>query len=284
MNCKICDSPADEVFKKQVLFKYDVAYFRCKACGFVFTEEPYWLDEAYGKYPVSPYDVSSPSRAMMHVRTVERFMRKWVSPDAICVDYGGGTGMLSRLLRDRGYNFYRFDPHCENIYMPYFDWSQQDQRQKVGFVTSLEVFEHFVEPVAEVKKVTDLSDLILFSTGIAPEWELEKWFYLIPECGQHVALWSKQSLEKVARMFGMHFYTNGINLHVFSRTPLKVDMSEIDGSRVGTGIATRIFRRTAEIFAPDALQPPIPGHRQDDYEYVLQQMRAGTPVGSRSVN
>ena len=27
--------------------KYDVKYFLCGNCGFVFTEEPYWLNEAY---------------------------------------------------------------------------------------------------------------------------------------------------------------------------------------------------------------------------------------------
>jgi hypothetical protein len=34
-------------FRHTVLRKYDVQYFQCGGCGFLQTETPYWLDEAY---------------------------------------------------------------------------------------------------------------------------------------------------------------------------------------------------------------------------------------------
>ena len=47
--CKICDSNSHYFATAKVLQKYNVDYFQCSNCGFVQTEEPYWLDEAYSE-------------------------------------------------------------------------------------------------------------------------------------------------------------------------------------------------------------------------------------------
>lgn len=47
MKCKICNNLIENFDKAKVLNKYDVQYYRCPNCGFISTEEPYWLDEAY---------------------------------------------------------------------------------------------------------------------------------------------------------------------------------------------------------------------------------------------
>ncbi|MEJ2105601.1 MAG: hypothetical protein P8X47_13660, partial [Ignavibacteriaceae bacterium] len=47
MNCRVCNSKSKEVFSAKVLNKYNVKYYHCLSCGFLQTEEPYWLDEAY---------------------------------------------------------------------------------------------------------------------------------------------------------------------------------------------------------------------------------------------
>jgi len=47
MKCKICQRETEVFDRAKILSAYSVTYFRCKNCGFVQTEEPYWLDEAY---------------------------------------------------------------------------------------------------------------------------------------------------------------------------------------------------------------------------------------------
>ena len=47
MKCKICKSKSHEFFSTKLLYKFDVKYYKCKSCGFVQTENPYWLNEAY---------------------------------------------------------------------------------------------------------------------------------------------------------------------------------------------------------------------------------------------
>lgn len=49
MICKICAKQSNQIFKTKILNKYDISYFHCKHCGFLQTEEPYWLDEAYAE-------------------------------------------------------------------------------------------------------------------------------------------------------------------------------------------------------------------------------------------
>ena len=45
--CPVCDSELRTAFSARVLQKYEVAYRHCDQCGFVGTEKPYWLNEAY---------------------------------------------------------------------------------------------------------------------------------------------------------------------------------------------------------------------------------------------
>ena len=49
MICKICKSESKFVFEAKVLRKYNVKYYHCPSCGFLQTEEPYWLSEAYSE-------------------------------------------------------------------------------------------------------------------------------------------------------------------------------------------------------------------------------------------
>ena len=47
MQCKICENKSNFFAEAKILFKYKIKYFLCSNCGFIQTEEPYWLEEAY---------------------------------------------------------------------------------------------------------------------------------------------------------------------------------------------------------------------------------------------
>jgi len=47
MICKVCNLLSNYIFSAKILKKYNVQYYYCDNCGFMQTEEPYWLDEAY---------------------------------------------------------------------------------------------------------------------------------------------------------------------------------------------------------------------------------------------
>jgi len=55
MKCKICDNKTHNIFSEKILNKNNIKYYYCDHCGFLQTEEPYWLKEAYSN-PISIID------------------------------------------------------------------------------------------------------------------------------------------------------------------------------------------------------------------------------------
>ena len=49
MQCKICKSLSNLLGELPILSKHRVQFFRCTGCGFIQTEEPHWLEEAYSQ-------------------------------------------------------------------------------------------------------------------------------------------------------------------------------------------------------------------------------------------
>jgi hypothetical protein len=152
---------------------------------------------------------------------VKAVINKWFKPQARFVDYGGGYGMLVRMMRDQGFDFYRQDMYCANLYAESFDIADTEPF-RAELLTAFEVFEHLIDPVGEVEKMLALSDTILFSTLVQPTATVtpDSWWYFIPETGQHVSLYSQASLQKLADKFQLYYYWNGIDIHLFSRRPI----------------------------------------------------------------
>jgi len=47
MISKITGGATERIFSSVILNKYEVDFFKCLETGFVQTEDPYWLEEAY---------------------------------------------------------------------------------------------------------------------------------------------------------------------------------------------------------------------------------------------
>ena len=228
MNCKICSQNSEKIFSKKILMKYDVSYFRCTNCFFIQTEEPYWLEEAYGLGAISALDVGIMSRNLMLVNKTKAIIGKLFKNlnDFSGVDYGGGHGIFVRMIRDLGFNFYRQDLYGENLYARYFDVMDLPLNTKFSILTAFEVLEHLPNPVEEIKKMFTYSDLLLFSTELQPSNEiidLEKWWYIVPEGGQHIAFYNKLTFQKIESILNVNYYTNNNNLHVLSKNILSED-------------------------------------------------------------
>ena len=115
MNCKICNKKTQQIFEKTVLDKYRVKYYKCENCKFIFTETPYWLNEAY-KNPFTKSDTGLLSRPLTYGKVIENIILSHFKPEEKFLDYGGGNGLMVRYLRDLGFNFYRQDKFAEYIY------------------------------------------------------------------------------------------------------------------------------------------------------------------------
>ncbi len=59
MISKITAGQTKLLFTAKVLGKYDVQYYQCVITGFIQTEEPYWLEEAYSS-AITKLDIGLP--------------------------------------------------------------------------------------------------------------------------------------------------------------------------------------------------------------------------------
>lgn len=226
MKCKICDSNTEKIFEKIILQKFKSGYHKCINCSFVQTDEPIWLEEAY-QSAITSLDIGMISRNNT-LKTESTAIIDSCFPEAkIFLDFAGGYGIFVRLMRDSGFNFYRQDDYCQNIFSKNFDL-KDIQTNKFDVVTAFEVLEHFENPIKEIEKIFNFSDSVIFSTEIAPETniEIENWWYIAQETGQHIAFYSKKSMEIIAKKFNKNYYCRNQYIHVF--TSKKLTDSQID--------------------------------------------------------
>lgn len=221
MNCKICESTSRVLFRKRVLARYDIDYFQCTACRFVQTEEPYWLDEAYSD-AITKTDIGLVQRNEEFTRKTATIILALFPKSKSYLDYGGGYGMLVRMMRDRGFDFYRSDPFCQNLFARGFD-ANQSAVKTFDLVTAFEVLEHLKDPLEGIGEMLRHGRNLLFSTLLLPkDEELADWWYLGSEHGQHIALFSREALEHVASTFDLRYYTNGASLHLLTQNDFGV--------------------------------------------------------------
>ena len=222
MNCKICNNSSEKIFKTKVLLKYDVSYFKCSHCHFIQTEKPYWLKEAY-ESAIADLDIGLIHRNINNQVIVSDIINDLFDKNEKFLDYGGGYGMFVRLMRDAGYDYFRQDYFCTNLFAKHFDITDLNPKTKFEILTAFEVFEHLEDPLIEVKKMVELSDNILFSTEIQPTNNPtpENWWYFVPETGQHISLYSTKSLQILAEEFGMYYQGHAGYLHLFTKSRKK---------------------------------------------------------------
>jgi hypothetical protein len=206
------------IFKHQVLNRYLVRYFRCLQTGFIQTEEPFWLDEAYSS-PIANIDLGYVNRNIESSRLVTDLIDRCLPNFSSGLDYGGGYGIFVRRMRDLGFQFFHQDPHCPNLFAMHFD-RVDSPKQRFDVATAFEVFEHVPNPREVVQELLELAPTIVFSTELQPNTTIRSvndWWYFIPETGQHISFYTRESLEFLAKQFGAKYYTDGVSLHVISR-------------------------------------------------------------------
>lgn len=218
MECPVCDSPLTQLFRGQILNKYSIVYYKCNECGLIKTEDPHWLEEAYSD-AIADLDVGLVARNMGLVQQVIYIIENYFDSDNTFLDYAGGYGLFVRMMRDAGFNFFRQDKYCQNIFAKYFDLEDSVTKNKFELITAFEFLEHVVDPLKELSSLFTRTDSIILSTKLQPEniSSVGDWWYFTPETGQHITFYKKQTFEYIAASIGVTYYTDMKNLHLLTR-------------------------------------------------------------------
>jgi len=212
--CRLCGANTLGKFHLCVLDHFEVRYFECTHCGSLQTEEPHWLAKAYDQSNLAYSDVGAAQRVITNCSFVSLFANLMGAHTAL--DFGGGDGLLCRLLRDRGFDAYTIDMFSLPSYAMAFVGSLE---KNYDIVTAFEVLEHFPNPRESLDKLFQSRPRFLLASTEPYVRNGSDWWYLAPSSGQHVFFYSEAALRWIAAHYDYCYYLiNG--RHVFAKTPI----------------------------------------------------------------
>jgi Methyltransferase domain len=196
--CRLCESPTAFAFKKEMIGKYTVSFYRCEHCGSQQTENPYWLSEAYSDH-VTSIDPGAAQRVLDCLAITSATAR--IFGYRKILDFGGGAGLLTRLLRDAGYDAYWYDQYTPASYATGFEGTPTGE---YDLITSVEVVEHFANPKTDLGAIFGAAPKAVLIVTCLYEGQDENWWYLAPEEGQHIFFYSPKAIELIASRYNYH--------------------------------------------------------------------------------
>lgn len=217
--CRLCHGKTTAAFTSRILRRYDVLYHHCHFCGLLQTESPYWLKEAYEE-AVASADTGLLQRNISIGLRLSSLLFFNFNRKGLFVDVAGGFGLLTRFMRDVGFDFYWEDPYCQNALAKGFEYTPS--KTPITAITAFEVFEHLEDPLNWVKNQMERygTQTLIFSTelykgDLVPD---RSWWYYAFNTGQHISFYQHRTLKVMAQKIGLHLWSAG-NFHMFSHLP-----------------------------------------------------------------
>jgi len=217
----LCAGKSEICFTAKVLGKYTASYELCDTCGFLSVRDPYWLEEAHSK-AIAAVDTGLIERNYLYAPMIASVLY-WLMGErgeGCYLDAAGGYWILTRMMRDLGFDFYWQDKFCENLMAPGFEFRADMGVCRV--VTAMEVMEHLTDPASYIDEILASAgaETLIFSTelfnGAPPTVD---WYYYTFATGQHVAFYQRRTLQSLADRLGLDF-ASAHGLHVFSKKPV----------------------------------------------------------------
>ncbi len=202
-------------FSEILMKKNSVEYLYCETCGLLKTEKPYWLKEAYGQ-AIAACDTGQLQRNIVNSKMVEVMLHCLFGGKGKFLDVAGGYGILTRLLRDMGFDCYTMDPYCQNLFAGAFE---ADDGFRANALFAFEVIEHVESPRAFLQDLfatysckTILVSTLTFSGAIPPK----NWWYYAFETGQHISFYQPRTIAFLAATLGCRYYRLGPEWHLIT--------------------------------------------------------------------
>lgn len=263
MKCKLCNSNAKLISKNLTyLGKHKADMFQCENCELLQIDPVNWLEEAYSD-SIAITDTGLVARNVMLVKRVVvllsvlnvkimvpifflRVFKKFLFSFLIMkmtpykkniLDFGGGYGLLVRMLRDVGLNAFWNDLYTNNLLARGFE------KTSIHYETilSFEVMEHLENPKLEFDKIflEYKPEILLTSTmNYGESIPSQDWWYYSFETGQHITFYNSKTFDLIARTYGYHYFSIDPTFHIFTKQKLNENL-------------IRFFVERADFFFPN---------------------------------
>lgn len=220
--CIVCSHPhLDIVDRSFILGRYSAELVACQRCGHEWFQSPGdWLEEAYAS-PIANTDTGIVARSLNIHRILSSFLC-FSNDTGKILDWGSGSGLLTRLLRDDGFDCIGLEPYTDPVLASRFTLRSQMEAIHQGpyrAVIAIEVVEHLASPQEFFKQVLSLTDTLVFSTEIVdrPRYGND-WCYYSKETGQHISFFTHKSLSYLADLYSCNYASaRNKGLHIITR-------------------------------------------------------------------
>jgi hypothetical protein len=218
--CPVCSGPGEGWATATVLGDTEACYIRCRSCGLIFVDDATWLDRAYSE-AISGLDTGLLNRCVVLSNITAALLKSERLATGRFLDWAGGYGALTRLMRDRGYAFFDLDPYAKNVFAGPYRLDTIGPADRFDAVTAFEVLEHLDDPLSALRPVAAVTDVLVVTTQMLPAEVSHptEWDYFALESGQHIAFHTQQSLVELGRQLGYPYVTTGPLVHLFQRRP-----------------------------------------------------------------
>ncbi|MCF7954120.1 MAG: methyltransferase domain-containing protein [Spirochaetales bacterium] len=193
INCPLCGSESETMFKN---IRHH--FYRCSVCGLIFRdpENRPNLQEEKSRYEEHNNDVNNKGYQRFVSPIVHAVLRDWMQED-LGLDFGAGTGpVISKLLKDAGYQIKQYDP--------FFHIFPELLEKSYHYIACCEVAEHFYQPYREfmlLKKLLKEGGRLYIMTYLyTPEIDFASWNYKDDQT--HVCIYQKKSIEWIQEHLG----------------------------------------------------------------------------------
>ena len=257
--CDVCSHQMVYIASALVLGQYTVRYFSCPDCRFFRTEKPYWLAQAYS-HPIAATDTGIVLRNLKIARQLTCLLPQLLGNQVRCIDVAGGTGLLTRLMRDNGFDFYWEDAYCQNVMAYGFEASTS--KLEFDVVTAFEALEHMEQPYEFIKSCVARASTgtFIFTTELfEPPMPAPDWDYFSRTTGQHISFFSLPTLQRIAQQLDLQFYSHQ-GLHVLTRIPFSEDTFRYLLDQDGRGLFEYVMRNRHSL-------------THTDHEMMVQRLR-----------
>lgn len=209
MQCKICNSDTYVLYDEQ----FDMDYHRCTSCGFIYEDPKHHYTEVKEKEEYGTHNNSIEDEGYVKMfRKFQKAFEPFVNGKTL-LEYGSGPEpVFSELMRRDGYEVTSYDP--------YFLPDESYLKHTYDVITSTEVFEHFVDPMAEIDKLMGLlksKGLLAIMTQFPKDDDhFKNWWYRRDPT--HISFYTLKSFEVIAKKYDVNIvYKNDKDYMVFKK-------------------------------------------------------------------